>query len=429
MHGFLKKADAPLSSTGATAASPVPTPAIEPSIAPGKTGPVGIAPRTNYSRVNTGAPPQMDAGADAQKSMPPRGAEMLPKHAAAAGGETFMIAKQPLLQELVKSAMVSAAERVRVSEEARTQAAHDGGAPKTAAATVKTASAPDGDHVEKLAAACDYAAELLLKEASHVEPPPGVSQATASTTLPAHKGQGVHVVPMNPGLQKGLKTEQSATQMENTLAGGPVKGAPLASNTRKHASALDIIQAKLASDKAEKEEGAGLEEAKKGVEKAEAAHKSEPENKEAGASDLVNYMLGKTKAAEDAINPAQISAGPAVAPETMEGGQAPKEQPAGGAPQGHTELVSSAEKAIGYTKGQAYTTKRDDLKKYFVEPAMSAEHDKVLQMAFDHTREAGPKIASAAGSVKTAAARVLLSKLAEAAADETSQGASAPGTV
>ena len=49
-------------------ALPIPTPSISPTFAPGKKGPAGLAPRTNYSRVNTGEPPAADAGAAGAKS-------------------------------------------------------------------------------------------------------------------------------------------------------------------------------------------------------------------------------------------------------------------------------------------------------------------------------------------------------------------------
>lgn len=449
MPGFLKHAaDVSLaSSTGATATSPLPTPSIEPTFAPGKRGPNGVSPRQNYSRVNTGAPPQLDAGAADQKSMAPRGAEMLPKRASVAEEEPMSkFAGRPMLQDMVKAAMVDSAARVRVTEEARLQeekvAEGDGKVCKSCgkekcACSGKTASAPDGTHVEKLATALDFCADLLMKQGADLKGPygltehlqtaaPGVLEARASSPLPDHKGEGVHTVPMHPGTQKGLKGEHGGTQMDNNLA-HPVAGKMIETNYgKKSASVLDLIRTKLAGDEHEKKETAGMEEAKKGLEKAEAAHKSEPENKEGASRELaepttaevalVDYMTSHVaKLAEDAINPAKISAGAAVPPQTSEAGQ-PGGAPAGGPPKGPTKLVDSADAAIKYTKGQAYANRKDDLKQYFAEPALKAEHDKVLQVAFEHTGKAGPKIASAqapADSVKTAAARVLLSQLAD----------------
>src|ERR1700722_5414094 len=124
MIGHLKQADVQTSATGATAASPIPTPSIEPSLAPGKRGPVGVSPRQNYSRVNTGAPRQLDAGGAAQKSLPPRGAEMLPKRASVEGEISMSsMSGRQTLQDLVKGAMVASAQRVQINEEAQRQAA------------------------------------------------------------------------------------------------------------------------------------------------------------------------------------------------------------------------------------------------------------------------------------------------------------------
>jgi hypothetical protein len=395
---------------------------------------------------------------------------MLPKRASA--GEENMagsMAARPMLQDLVKQAMVASGDRVRVSEEARIQQEktaeekcascgmdkHDGTCKK------KTASSSGvklgGFDVEKLASALDFCAEVLLKEGAslagphnlteHLQTSPsGVSQATASKPLPDHKGQGVHTVPMHPGEQKAMKSEHGGTQMENNQA-HPVAGKMIETNYgKKHANVVSLIRAKIASDEHEKKETQGLEEAKKGLETAEAAHKSEPENKgkEAGAApvSLVDHMLTRVKQAEDAINPAQISAGAAVPPDTSAAGESGG-APAGGAPQGPTGLVASSEAARDYTKGTAYANRKNDLRQYFQEPALSAEHDNVLQVAFENTGKAGPKIASApeekvivtpaAASVKTAAARVLLTKLAasidEKQAPGTSTRAAAPGRV
>ncbi len=383
------------------------------------------------------------------------------------------MAARPMLQDLVKQAMVASGDRVRVSEEARLQQEktaeekcascgmdkHEGACKKkTASSNPKLA----GVDVEKLASALDACAEILLKESAslagahnlteHLQTsPPGVTQATASKPLPDHKGQGVHTVPMHPGEQKAMKSEHGGTQMENNQAHG-VAGKMMERNYgAKHAGVVSLIRTKLASEEDEKKETKGLEEAKKGLATAEAAHKSEPENKgkEAGAAaptSLVEYMQSRVKQAEDAINPAQISAGAAVPPDTSAAGESGG-APAGGTPQGPTGLVASSESAINYTKGTAYENRKKDLGQYFAEPALKAEHDNVLQVAFENTGKAGPKIASAepavgekgrepapaAASVKTAAARVLLTKLAasidEKQASGTSASAAAPGRV
>lgn len=348
------------------------------------------------------------------------------------------MAGRPMLQDLVKAAMVESAGRVSVTEEARRQektgaeekCAKCGKEKEKCACGGKMASAlVESEAVEKLASAVDFVAELLKQAANLAGPfslsehlqtnPPGVSHATASQTLPDHKGEGKNHVPMHPPMQKDLPAERGKTQMEDNMDEDHHLHAHQMQNNnvgKKTASIAEMVRAKLAADEVEKKETEGLETAKKGLEEAEKAHKSEPENKkEGGAPSLADYMGERVKAAEDAINPAKISAGAAVAPETMEAGQAPKEQPAGGAPNGPRKYVASIEAAIKATKGETHGHRRAELKKYFSEPALTKSTDRTLQVAFDNTGKAGPKIASAApaASVKTAAARVLLSKLAE----------------
>lgn len=454
MLKLVKTGENPMpSSTGMNASAPLPTPSIEPTLAPGKRGPVGMGPRTNYSRVNTGLPTVPDAGASEQKSAPPRGAEMLPK---LAHGEESMgsLAGRASLSSMVKTAVAKTAERVRVTTEAQLQSVKTAGEGKKCekcgkekcACMGKTASASfvfDDEAVTKLAAALDYGADLLRKEAagmggsynlteSKVTNPPGVSEAAGGATLKDHHGQGVHIVPKNPGEQKAMPTEHGATQMANTQTDAPQLHKEMPANivSEKRGSALSLIRAKLASPDAEKKETEGMAEAKKGLSKAEAAHESEPENKEdkeasAKMAGLVAGMRAHIKVAEDAINPAQISAGKAVPPDTSASGQ-PGGEPVGGAPQGPTSLVGSNEAAQNYTKGQSHGPRRTELGKYFSEPALSMAHDSTLRDVLENTGKAGTKFASAepGGPVKTAAARVLLGRLIEGInADPSKQGA------
>lgn len=127
--------------------------------------------------------------------------------------------------------------------------------------------------------------------------------------------------------------------------------------------------------------------------------------------DLADNFLQTIKQAEDAINPAQISAGAAVPPDTSASGEEGG-QPVAGAPQGPSSLIGSNESAINYKRQTAYAPRKAELAQYFNEPALSAATDKTLQQAFDHTGEAGVKISSQQ-LVKSAAARAFLAKLAE----------------
>ncbi|WP_394831711.1 hypothetical protein LVJ94_34880 [Pendulispora rubella] len=377
-----------------------------------------MAPRTNYSRVNTGAVGAADAIAAAQKSIPPRGLEMLPTSGAGAALE------RPRLQDMVKAAMRSSLARLDVTREALRQSGT--GSEKAAASPCATCgkSADECKGHEKraelalkLASALEYIADELSKEgASLVEPGKGpgalqVSEVRASTPLPEHHGQAHHQVPEHPGLQKGLRTEQAPTQLENTLEHppGPRERMVLRNQGGKTASLAARIR-KLASERADLEEteSEGMSEAKKGLAKVERAHEREK------AASLVDYYARRTKEAEDAINPAHISAGRAVPPETSAAGEKGG-QPAGGAPQGPTQLVASNESSAHYTRGQAYANRKTDLRKYLTEPALTSSTDRTLQDVFANTPRAGVKISSAPEilSPRTAAARALLHKLAE----------------
>ena len=500
MYGRLKHAEesaAPDMSAG----SPIPTPSISPTFAAGKKGPVGTSPRTNYSRVNTGEPQAPDAGAATQKSMPPRGAEMLPKVA----GERLMgkMAGRPTLQDIVKTAMVESATRVQINHEAQTQARNMG----VDVVETKTASSRVNaeQHVEKLASALDYLAISFAKTANQgTENPPGVSQSAVGGHPAQHSGQGVHTVPMHPGQQKALPAEQTATQMENTLhhapggsahmvqknafakraetegkpthltgsdkavallAGGAggyfgaTKGAPQGkameggvrgslgaslglgagavagllagrklrskSTRRMHREAREIFGPhRPASSLSSREAlgmGAGAAAGGVGGYKALTHGIDKPHHhhtKESSVADLVRQKLGgvaalvRQKLAEDAINPAHITAGAAVAPDTSASGESGG-APVAGAPQGPTSLIGSNESAMNYKRNAAYSSRKADSAKYWNEPMQSAAHDTVLRDAFAHTSEAGPKLSSV--SVKTAAARALLMNIAQSA--------------
>jgi hypothetical protein len=162
--------------------------------------------------------------------------------------------------------------------------------------------------------------------------------------------------------------------------------------------------------------------------------KGAPAGKGKEASALVSRIrkvASTIKVAEDAINPAQISAGTVI----------PAEPPPGAAPQGEQvpsepadvtsqkRLISSNEAAINYTKGEAKANPKSDVAQVLTEPPLSSATDKVLAQAFDATGRAGVKISSA-GVVKTAqqvgqigATRVLLGRLLkEASAPDLKDG-------
>jgi hypothetical protein len=413
---------------------------IAPTRAPGKTGPAGSAPRTNYSRVNTGAPLTDDALAREQKAMAPRGLESLPgKVAAVSAHEEPMddaVIQRPRLQDLVKSAMESSLRRIDIAREAERQAASMG--EKVAHEACATCGKADcgghtksasADYALKLASAIEFIAHAFEKDATSgasitetkQEPGKGpgalqVSEARSGAPIPQHQGEGRHQPPAHASLQKGLKTEHSPTQLENTLdhpAGGRER--MLQRNQGKTASVASLVRQKLAESAAEeKAEMKAIHGAQKDLDALEKHEKNEHAEKK--ASSLVDHFLARTKIAEDATNPAQISAGNAVPPETTAAGEAGAAA-AAGAPQGPTNLVGSNDAARTYTRREAYGNRKTDLAKYWDEPALSSATDKTLEVAFAHTPQAGTKFSSAAHglSTKTAAAKALLRKLAQAA--------------
>lgn len=169
--------------------------------------------------------------------------------------------------------------------------------------------------------------------------------------------------------------------------------------------------------------GAQAARAQAAAEQAAAEQAAAAEMPKAASNQLVvrNLLaIGLLKHAEDAINPAQISAGKADAT-----GAQP---PAGAAPAGEEvpnepsdvsaqkrKMLSSNEAAINYTKRDAKADSKSDVGDVVQEPAQSSSTDPVLNHAFAHTGEAGSKISSI---TRVAAARAVLSKLAEQMSDK-----------
>jgi len=181
------------------------------------------------------------------------------------------------------------------------------------------------------------------------------------------------------------------------------------------AAALHHNKKKTAESTAadEAEESEGMSEAARGLAKARAAHESEKSEKKASLANLARGF--QVKLADDANNPAHISAGKDVPPDTSSSGESGG-APVAGMPQGPRGLVHSNESAMNYKRNAAYGGRKSELKEYFNEPALTMSTDKTLSAAFDHTSQAGTKFASAGGgSTKVAAARAILSKLAEEA--------------
>lgn len=524
----------PDSAVSAASMAPIPAPAISNKPAPGQKGPKGLAPRTNYSRVNTGAPPIADVAAQ-QKALPPDPMGTL-SHKIAQLEVTSMPQAIPrfTIQEMIKSAAEGAASSAAITREAIRQLL-----PQQEDAPVKVA-APTVDnngvstvYVDKLAAAVEYIVEQekLASEGQGPGQGPnahGVLEAQSSeeNVDAGEMGQALqaHQPPMNPPMQidpsraadpgtgletnddmmhpeqpdapakvssvrsfarrgkelvtgsrirrfendlKDLKAERSkrygsaATTAAGAAAGGATagliakldrdrdkgrnkkasasskvkslarRGKELVTGSKIKRFKTDLkahegtlphairskMQQDLKSERLKRYGVLGLGGATGGATAGLLAARDK--NKEASSVDprLVDALLAFKKQAEDAINPAQISAGPEVPPGTSAAGE-PGGAPAGGLPQGSTSLVESNEAAINYTKGEAKAKSKADLRKVLTEPAMSASTDSTLQKTLDSTDQAGAKISSA---IKTAAARALLEKLAQEAESKQQQ--------
>lgn len=411
----------PDSTVDTASSAPIPGLAVGNKPAPGQTGPRGLAPRTNYSRVNNGSPVIPDAGTTAQKGAAPDSQGFLPPKIA--HSEVSMPAAQTrrTIQQMIKAASEGAADHAAVSYEAARQLEDETPAPKTASAGSNELESIPTDYVDKLASAVEYVLEHS-KIDEEVEPTKVATIGEGPNTLPVSAAPGgknpitpgstgsaspSHQVPkstpsVNPGNQPhgpatALETNKPVAGKQKVSAAQPQFTAPIA-ELRKQATA-PAAPAK--------------EEPKK-----EAAATPAPAAVEGVDSRLVEYLLNAVKTAEDAINPAHISAGSADS--TMLQRSAAGEDggaPAGGKPQGPTNLVSSNDAARNYTKGEAKSQVKGQLAKVLSEPALSSAHDNVLQKVLSHTSQAGVKISSASTepSMKTAAARAILEKMAEEA--------------
>lgn len=408
----------PDSTVDTAAAAPIPGLAVGNKPAPGQTGPKGLAPRTNYSRVNNGSPIVPDAGTAAQKGAAPDPQGFLPPKIA--HSEVSMSAAQSrfTIQHMIKAAGQAAAEHAAVITESARQLVDETPAIKTASAGNGLESIPT-DYVEKLASAVEYVLEHSKldeevqpeKTATIGEGPNTLktmeSPGGKNNVLPGQQGAASpsHQVPkatptVNPGNQPAgpataLETNKPVAGKQKVSAAAPQYTAPIAQLRKEAALRMSPSDTKA--------------EAKKKLD--------EMDGKKVAGVDprLVNYMLNAVKTAEDAINPAHISAGSADSTALQrsaagENGGAP----AGGMPQGPTGLVGSNDAARNYTKSDAKSQVKPQLAKVLSEPALSSAHDNVLQKVLNHTGQAGVKISSAP-SMKTAAARAILEKMAEAA--------------
>lgn len=334
----------------------------------------------------------------------------------------------PSLNDLVKEAMEGAARKVDFAAEAARQMANigEGHREESKTASAKPLEITPNEYIQKLAAGLEYLekeAEAASTGTGSLGPGRGphalaVLTPKASGTMPdaGEQGHARKTIPLTPAM----------------ASSGVAKDPPnaMASSAAKTASSQAAVFAALGIKVAAKEK---CSECSKdpcecsSEKKAAALAKKNLEvlSKTAGfavaakapvsdASDDLflaykAHMAEAVKQAEDAINPAHISAGK-VAGGSPEGVSASEEnvpkQPAGA-----TGLVASNQAAINYTRRDAKAPEKSQMNPRLNEPMMSTSTDSTLQKTLAHTNEAGAKIAG--DLTRTAAAQALLSKFAE----------------
>ena len=236
-----------------SAAAAIPQVQVVPTPATGKRGPVGTAPRTNYSRVNTGTPDTPDAGGISQKSMEPKVARVCNQFMSEVSMNTM--AARPTLQQMLKNAMAGASiGSTKIAEEANRQLENlEGGSSNAEERTDEPEEKVSGAYARKLASAVEYCAEILKTGAdlagpwnlteSKVEPGKGpgalkVMESPDGPPISENSGQARRQPPVTPKLQKQLASgTDAATQIENDIdrrpgAGSEASWAPMGDQSK-----------------------------------------------------------------------------------------------------------------------------------------------------------------------------------------------------
>lgn len=357
------------------AAAPIPPPIIKNTKPSGLKGPKGTAPRTSYSRVNTGAPPTMDAGSTSQKTMPPRGMMFLPSKTAHVEDAMAIMTERPTLQTMVQAAMEGTIDKVDIAKEATIQLAHQYGEEKVAA--VQNAQLPT-TQIVKLADALSYLAVKVAEGELGPGIGPGTGPGALEVSAPAAAGENIDAgemgqaipqdqPPMDPKLEDGaLETNE-----DSMLPPQPVHPMGKVGMAQANMERLS----KIGSEELDKATSAPLHLIRKFAEDVEELNKGKGNDTPPDAS-----------ASEEDVpaQPAQV------------------------------KMVASNAAATDYTKREAKAEPKKALDHILAEPALSKAHDKTLEKVLDHTEEAGVKISSAMAedATRIASARALLSKLA-----------------
>lgn len=320
---------------------------------------------------------------------------------------TTTIAQRPSLQDMVKSAMAGTAARASITSEAIRQMAiqdEEPGEDKTASAALDQGEHYSTEHIHKLASALEFIEETIKTASPALSPGHGpgaleVSESAKGNKPPLEPGHSGQAIPKNqPPKSPALQAEK--------VQGGKANTGLETNDEMKHPK----MQHKTASAVEELEQKNRERFAKLAQKGGDCMPPKAPIEKKASGVDVAMIR----KLAEDAINPASISAGKATPPDASASGEGVPSEP--GDVTSQKRMIASNQAAIDYTKGQAKAQPKREVSQLLAQPALTTAGDNVLQQTLSHTGEAGVKIAQDALRVK--AARALLSNLIEKVASE-----------
>jgi hypothetical protein len=321
------------------------------------------------------------------------------------------MATRPTLQQMLKNAMDGASVgSAKIAQEAQRQLDNLDGQSDGAAQPEQAEEKVSGAYARKLASAVEYCVELMKTGAdlagpwnvteNKVEPGKGpgalkVMEAPSGPPPSEDVGQAHAQPPQHPGTKRQLASGKDApTQMDNDVDHRPGSRAEAGWAPMGDHSKLSMAQLirKTAADKT--------------VQPTERPAESTA-TKSASVVQQIRKLAGQAKQAEDAINPAKITAGKAQPPDTLEAGDA------GPAGKDKGLVPTTPEGVADFKRRQAKAPMKQEMHQYVDEPMMSESTDKVLAHAFGHTDQAGAKISSAQEVSKVASARALMRQLAE----------------
>lgn len=313
------------------------------------------------------------------------------------------------LQDMVRQTLAESDRRVKLamegaeeeSEESKKKKKEGPPAPPTPAENASTAPERNEEtvsektssvFVEKLASACEHCNEHFLKEAvGKPEPKPGHTPPQASKDIGAGKGSSA--------MQTDLDTPPGGGGMQSEETGQATSQQQAPINPGKDVKSPGQVNPATALQTDMKDRPGGAE---------------DWTNTDKMKQAQVRRVLSIIKKAEDAINPAKISAKVTNPHQSSPEGAAPAEQNVPGQPGETTKqkgMIASNQAAISYTKQKAKAVPKARMGEVLDEPAQKKSTDPVLHNNLEATGKAGVKLASAAG-------RALLIKVAEEGAAE-----------